>query len=54
MKRREPLAFANGEWSQIDIIMPIVTRLITGTVWSSYVMQEFPNTLRASGHYLSH
>ena len=33
--------FANGEWSQIGIIMPIVTRLITGTGWSSYVMQEF-------------
>ena len=33
--------FANGEWSQIGIVMPVVTRLVTGTGWSSYVMQEF-------------
>ena len=33
--------FANGEWSQIGIVMPVVTRLVTETGWSSYVMQEF-------------
>ena len=33
--------FANGEWSQIGIVMPMVTKLVTGTGWSSYVMQKF-------------
>jgi len=33
--------FVNGDWSQISMIMPIVTRLVTATGWSSYVMQNF-------------
>ena len=32
---------ANGEWSEIGIVMPTVTRLVTGIGWSSYVMQKF-------------
>lgn len=31
--------FANGDWSQISMIMPIVTRLVTAIGWSSYVME---------------
>ena len=33
--------FANGEWFQIGIVMPMVTKLVTGTGWSSYVMEKF-------------
>jgi hypothetical protein len=33
--------FVNGDWSQIILIMPIVTRLVSAVGWSSYVMQKF-------------
>ncbi len=33
--------FANGDWSEISMIMPTVTRLVTAIGWSSYVMQNF-------------
>ena len=33
--------FANGEWFQIGIVMPMVTKLVTGTGWSFYVMEKF-------------
>ena len=41
--------FANGEWSQIGIVMPTVTRLITRTGWSPYVMQEFLTLCERAG-----
>ncbi|WP_183131246.1 hypothetical protein [Pseudomonas savastanoi] len=33
--------FANGDWSQIDMIMPLVTKLVTAVGWSAYVMDKF-------------
>ena len=42
--------FANGEWSQIGIVMPIVTRLVTRTGWSPYVMQKFLTLCERAGN----
>ncbi len=33
--------FANGDWSQITMILPLVTRLVTTIGWSTFVMQKF-------------
>jgi hypothetical protein len=33
--------FANGDWSEIGIVMPLVTRLMTAVGWSPYVMGRF-------------
>jgi len=33
--------FANGDWGQINIIMPLVTKLVTSTGWSAFVMGNF-------------
>lgn len=33
--------FVNGDWSDIATIMPLVTKLIRVTGWSTYVMQNF-------------
>jgi hypothetical protein len=33
--------FANGDWSQISIIMPLVTKLVTSIGWSAFVMRNF-------------
>jgi hypothetical protein len=41
--------FANGDWSQISIIMPIVTRLVTAIGWSTYVMQNFLTLCERAG-----
>jgi hypothetical protein len=41
--------FANGDWSQISIIMPIVTRLITAIGWSPDVMQKFLTLCERAG-----
>ena len=30
--------FVNGDWSQISLIMPLVTRLVMATGWSPFVM----------------
>lgn len=44
--------FANGDWSTIQIIMPLVTKLVTATGWSTFVMQQFLNLCeRASDAY---
>ena len=42
--------FANGKWSQIGIVMPIVTRLVTRTGWSPYVMQKFLTLCERAGN----
>ena len=42
--------FANGDWSQIGIVMPIVTRLVTRTGWSPYVMQKFLTLCERAGN----
>jgi len=33
--------FVNGDWSDIAIIMPLVTKLVKAAGWSKYVMQNF-------------
>ncbi|MDI2076558.1 ATP-binding protein [Bradyrhizobium sp. Mp27] len=33
--------FVNGDWSSIAIIMPLVTKLVKATGWSTYVMTNF-------------
>jgi hypothetical protein len=33
--------FVNGDWSGIQIIMPLVTKLVKATGWSTYVMQNY-------------
>ena len=33
--------FANGNWSEIKLVMPIVTRLVSTVGWSPYVMDQF-------------
>jgi hypothetical protein len=33
--------FANGDWSEIDIIMPTVTKVVTRIGWAPYVMRSF-------------
>jgi hypothetical protein len=33
--------FVNGDWSQIGLVMPIVTRLVSAVGWSSFVIRTF-------------
>ncbi|NKA92043.1 hypothetical protein GO283_00587 [Ralstonia solanacearum] len=33
--------FVNGDWSEIELVMPMVTRLVTTAGWSTYVMSKF-------------
>lgn len=33
--------FVNGDWSEIGLVMPAVTRLVTATGWSTFVMSKF-------------
>lgn len=33
--------YVNGDWSDIRLIMPMVTSLVTDTGWSAYVMSKF-------------
>ncbi len=33
--------FANNDWSEIKLVMPIVTRLVSAVGWSPYVMDQF-------------
>jgi hypothetical protein len=41
--------FANGDWSQISMVMPIVTKLVTATGWSTYVMQNYLTLCERAG-----
>jgi hypothetical protein len=41
--------FVNGDWSQISLIMPIVTRLVSTVGWSSFVMQKFLTLCERAG-----
>jgi hypothetical protein len=41
--------FANGNWSDIAIIMPLVTKLIRATGWSPFVMQNFLTLCEKAG-----
>lgn len=33
--------FVNGDWSEIGLVMPTVTRLVTATGWSTFIMSKF-------------
>ena len=41
--------FANGDWSQIGICIPLITRLVTATGWSVSVMQKFLTLCERAG-----
>jgi hypothetical protein len=41
--------FANGDWSQVSMIMPIVTRLVTAIGWSTFVMDTFLTLCERAG-----
>ena len=41
--------FVNGDWSQISLIMPLVTRLVTATGWSPFVMGQFLTLCERAG-----
>ncbi|MFZ3349353.1 MAG: hypothetical protein WA268_00590 [Xanthobacteraceae bacterium] len=41
--------FANGDWSQIDKVMPIIDRIITQIGWSAFVMGRFLELCQRSG-----
>ncbi|QSZ57714.1 ATP-binding protein [Rhizobium sp. ZX09] len=41
--------FVNGDWSGIAIIMPLVTKLVKATGWSTYVMQNFLSLCERAG-----
>ena len=41
--------FANGDWAQIRLIMPLVTRLVTATGWSPFVMEQFLTLCERAG-----
>ena len=42
--------FVNGDWSDIDLIMPLVTRLVTATGWSDFVMDKFLTLCERAGN----
>ena len=41
--------FANGDWSQIDRVMPIIDRMVRNIGWSSFVMEKFLDLCQRSG-----
>ncbi len=41
--------YANGDWSQIETIMPIIDRMVRHIGWSSFVMGKFLNLCERAG-----
>ena len=41
--------FVNGDWSEIDLVMPLVTRLVSAAGWSTFVMDRFLTLCERSG-----
>ncbi|MCR6732846.1 MAG: hypothetical protein NVV83_01520 [Afipia sp.] len=41
--------FANGDWSDIAIIMPLVTKLMKEAGWSTFVMQKYLTLCEKAG-----
>lgn len=41
--------FVNGDWRSIAVIMPLVTKLVKATGWSTYVMQNFLTLCERAG-----
>ncbi len=41
--------FANGDWSQIESIMPIIDRMVRNVGWASHVMGKFLDLCKRAG-----
>jgi hypothetical protein len=41
--------FANGDWSQIDRVMPIIDQVVRHIGWSSFVMEKFLDLCQRAG-----
>lgn len=41
--------FANGDWSELNSVMPLVTRLMSAVGWSSYIMGRFLTLCERAG-----
>lgn len=41
--------FANGDWSQVGLVMPIVTKIIASAGWSMFVAQTFMTLCERAG-----
>ena len=41
--------YVNGDWSQIDIVLPIIDRMVRHVGWSSYVMGKFLDLCERAG-----
>jgi hypothetical protein len=41
--------YVNGDWSQIDTVLPIIDRLVRNVGWSSYVMGKFLDLCERAG-----
>jgi hypothetical protein len=41
--------FANGDWSEIGVVMPLVTRLVTDIGWSAFVADKFLTLCERAG-----
>jgi len=41
--------YANGDWSQIETIMPIIDRMVRHVGWSSFVMGKFLDLCERAG-----
>jgi hypothetical protein len=41
--------YVNGDWSRIDIVLPIIDRMVRNVGWSSYVMGKFLDLCQRAG-----
>lgn len=41
--------YANGDWSEIEIVLPIIDRMVRNVGWSSYVMGKFLDLCERAG-----
>ena len=41
--------YANGDWSRIDVVLPIVDRMVRNVGWSPYVMGKFLDLCERAG-----
>jgi len=41
--------YANGDWSQVETIMPIIDRIVRPVGWSSFVMGKFLDLCERAG-----
>ena len=41
--------FANGDWRQIGLVMPIISRLVSSTGWSTFVMGSYLTLCERAG-----